>query len=472
GSESGPPMLHKENYVPWSSRLLRYAKIRPNGKLIHNSIINGPYVRRMIPESGDTNREILPEWIRHVTIVHQTKDLHTADYTQLYDIPKYYQKENYMQQPMPNPKDITDPTTALNMALALMTKAFKLNYSRPTNNNQRISSNPRNRRIAQPSMNMGQDRQMQMVRGNGENKFRQYAGKNIRNLNGYNAVQNVGNQVIQNGSRNPRVQNIRNQNGLIGVPRNANQNLNGNGNLVVAHAEENTAGHNTEEFDLMAAAADIDKIEEVNANYILMANLQQALTSSTQTDKAPVYDSDGSAEVKSTIVTLQRVVKHRMTLETHNWPSSAHQELHKIVKDEIFPIVNQVDARVQNFERQFLKEAAKFVGDFKSLAKEADDSFAKHKALELQIERLLRAVVSEDIMSVVQKASIVDTSNPQTELERTKNSLKTVSLNNRMNMLNFRMIGIKSVTNANLTKFDTLNPLSQKLKNENVELEF
>nr|GEZ07805.1 hypothetical protein [Tanacetum cinerariifolium] len=100
-------------------------------------------------------------------------------------------------------------------------------------------------------------------------------------------------------------------------------------------------------------------------------------------------------EVKSTIVTLQRVVKQRMTLETHNWSSSAHQELHKIVKDEVFPIVNQVDAIVQNFKIQFLKEADKFVGDFKSLAKEADKSLAKHKALELEIERLLRAVVSD-----------------------------------------------------------------------------
>nr|GEZ43386.1 copia protein [Tanacetum cinerariifolium] len=109
-----------------------------------------------------------------------------------------------------------------------------------------------------------------------------------------------------------------------------------------------------------------------------------------------------------------------MTLETHNWSSSAHQELHKIVKDEIFPIVNQVDARVQNFEIQFLKEAAKFVGDFKSLAKEADESLAKQKALELEIKRLLRAVVSQDIMSVVQKTSGVDTSNLQTELEHTK----------------------------------------------------
>nr|GEW30589.1 hypothetical protein [Tanacetum cinerariifolium] len=214
GSESRPPMLNKENYVPWSSRLLRYAKSRPNGKLIHNSILNGPYVRRMIPEPGDAKRDVnvnetfheqtddelsekelkkieaddqaiqtillliekkaklfnewerftsnegesiesyyhrflklmndlkrnkhfpekiasnlkflnklQPEWSRHVTIVHLTKDLHTADYTQLYNFLKYNQKE-----------------------------------------------------IAQPGMNMGQDRQMQMIEGNGGNQFRQYAG--------------------------------------------------------------------------------------------------------------------------------------------------------------------------------------------------------------------------------------------------------------------------------------------------------
>ncbi|GKF77397.1 hypothetical protein Tco_0229867, partial [Tanacetum coccineum] len=52
-----------------------------------------------------------------------------------------------------------------------------------------------------------------------------------------------------------------------------------------------------EEFNLMMAVGDLDEIEEVNANYILIANLQQASTSSTQIDSAPIYDSDGSAEV-------------------------------------------------------------------------------------------------------------------------------------------------------------------------------
>nr|GFD50102.1 hypothetical protein [Tanacetum cinerariifolium] len=118
--------------------------------------------------------------------------------------------------------------------------AFKLNYSTPTNNNQRISSNPRNRHIAQPGMNMGQDRQMQMIGGNCGNQFRQYAGQNAENLNVYNKVQNVGNQVAQN----PRVQNVGNQNGLIGVQGNGNHNQIGNGNLVAARAEGNAAGQN------------------------------------------------------------------------------------------------------------------------------------------------------------------------------------------------------------------------------------
>nr|GFA87158.1 hypothetical protein [Tanacetum cinerariifolium] len=167
---------------------------------------------------------------------------------------------NYLQQPMPNPEYITDLTIAMNMALTLMAKAFKLNYLTPTNNNQRISSNPRNMQIAQPGQNAG-------------------------NPVGYNDV--IRNQVIQNAVQNLRVQNVGNQNGLIGVQGNGNQSQIRNGNLVGARAEGNAAGQNgnqircyncrgeeggiqlqAEEYDLMAAAADLDEIEEVNANCI------------------------------------------------------------------------------------------------------------------------------------------------------------------------------------------------------------
>ncbi|GKG32448.1 hypothetical protein Tco_0429958 [Tanacetum coccineum] len=58
-SKNRPPMLNKDKYVSWSSCLLRYEKSKPNRKLLYNSIISGLYVRRMIPEPDDPDREVL-----------------------------------------------------------------------------------------------------------------------------------------------------------------------------------------------------------------------------------------------------------------------------------------------------------------------------------------------------------------------------------------------------------------------------
>nr|GEW33868.1 hypothetical protein [Tanacetum cinerariifolium] len=508
-------------------------------------------------------------------------------------------------------------------------------------------------------MNTGQDRQIHMVGGNDENQFKEYAGQNVGNLNRYNDVQNVKNQVIQHAVQILRIQNV--------VQGNANQNPNGNGTLVAARTKGNSTRHNgnqirfyncrgvgiqiqAEEFDLMAAAADLDEIEEFNANCILMANLQQASTSGTPIDKALVYDSDGSVEdssmeqsggtveqhptnveetrvlydslynnlaievekvntvnrklketnaelttelprfkikksflklVKKNMTNLKDVIKYlnkqlskeksivsfllekkkklksdfkirkdelldkqiqlekkikeldnilvktgqsiqtihmlspkpdsfyhteqkmalgyqnpfyikqaqkkqqslyegKVLLEKYD-PPVVHdseetlqlaqesrqkmKQLNKEIKPTNYTKINHLsgffvsqtaksreelyfsnasktdnvskpisipneefsddttpsvalDARVQNFELQFLKEAAKFVGDFNSLANETDESLDKYKALELEIKHLLKAVVSQDIMSVVQNKSIIDTSNLQTELER------------------------------------------------------
>nr|GEZ31129.1 retrovirus-related Pol polyprotein from transposon TNT 1-94 [Tanacetum cinerariifolium] len=50
-------------------------------------------------------------------------------------------------------------------------------------------------------------------------------------------------------------------------------------------------------------------------------------------------------EVKDTLVTLQRAVKHRMNGNITNLSSLTHQEIHNIFKDEIVHIVSQVNAR-------------------------------------------------------------------------------------------------------------------------------
>nr|GEZ39511.1 hypothetical protein [Tanacetum cinerariifolium] len=54
--------------------------------------------------------------------------------------------------------------------------------------------------------------------------------------------------------------------------------------LLIAQKEEARIQLQAKEFDLMAAAGDLDEIEKVNANCILLAKFQQASTSGTQTD--------------------------------------------------------------------------------------------------------------------------------------------------------------------------------------------
>ncbi|GKB70735.1 hypothetical protein Tco_0932147 [Tanacetum coccineum] len=122
---------------------------------------------------------------------------------------------------------------------------------------------------------------------------------------------------------------------------------------VIAQKEEAGIQLQAEDFDLMVAAGDHDEIKEVSANCILMANLQQASTSKEQYIEKldPITESHTVHQNNRNVISVESSVEHN-------------------------------------------GEVAKFVRDFKSLAKEADESLAKHKALEYEIELLLRAVSS------------------------------------------------------------------------------
>nr|GEZ74628.1 hypothetical protein [Tanacetum cinerariifolium] len=68
-------MLNKDNYVPWSSRIIRYAKSRPNGKMSVDSIENGPYIRRMIATLGEPDLSVsVPESFHKQTDEELTKN--------------------------------------------------------------------------------------------------------------------------------------------------------------------------------------------------------------------------------------------------------------------------------------------------------------------------------------------------------------------------------------------------------------
>ncbi|GJY17604.1 gag-pol polyprotein [Tanacetum coccineum] len=203
-----------------------------------------------------------------------------------------------MQTTNAKSNDITDPTNAHEHGTHSMAKGIQTNYSTPTNNNQRkFHQNPRNRQNCSTGyelwVKIDRLRMVELMVGNQFRRCSRFA------------VQKSG--VF-------RIMVIR-----MGISRIANQNPNGNGNVVAAWAKGNVNGNNVNKImcynchrvghyvrncivrprrrNAAYLLRDLDKIKEVNANCILMANLQQASTSGTQTDKALVYDFNGSAEV-------------------------------------------------------------------------------------------------------------------------------------------------------------------------------
>ncbi|GJS41450.1 reverse transcriptase domain-containing protein [Tanacetum coccineum] len=208
---------------------------------------------------------------------------------------------NYMPQPMQNLEDSSDPTTAMNKALALLAKTFKVNTI-PTNNNQRSSLIPRNSQIAQQDMNTSQDIKMQMVDDN-----------IVENMNGLSVVSEIANQYGNGNVVTTPAEG--NGNGINGNPIRC-YNCRGEGHyasnctvkprkrdaaylqqqLQIAQEEEAGIQSTQVECKFMAAADAYEETERVKVNCTLEDTLQQASTSGTQSDNAPVYDSDGSTE--------------------------------------------------------------------------------------------------------------------------------------------------------------------------------
>nr|GEV19815.1 hypothetical protein [Tanacetum cinerariifolium] len=190
-------MFNKDNCVPWSSRIIRYARSRPNGKIIVDSIKNVPYVRRMIATPGEPDLHV-PEEVNEIRAERLAKS--------------------------------HDP-------LALMAHS-QSSYNFPITHKDQSSSSTHSQ------------------------------------------------QSFPINNKNCTARPKRRDAAYLQTQ------------LLIAQKEEVGIQLQAEEFDFMAAAGDLDEIEEFNANYILMANLQHASTSSTQLDKALVYDTDGSAKVQ------------------------------------------------------------------------------------------------------------------------------------------------------------------------------
>nr|GEY21936.1 retrovirus-related Pol polyprotein from transposon TNT 1-94 [Tanacetum cinerariifolium] len=95
-------------------------------------------------------------------------------------------------------------------------------------------------------------------------------------------------------------------------------------------------------------------------------------------------------EVKISLVTLQRMVKQKMTLEVHNWSSSAHKVVHNIISHEIAPIINQVDARVQILRYNSCKKQPTQLRDLKG---KSSDTPSASNTIDLLNQKLQSKIV-------------------------------------------------------------------------------
>ncbi|GJW66659.1 hypothetical protein Tco_0121083 [Tanacetum coccineum] len=288
----------------------------------------------------------------------------------------------------------------------------------------------------------------------------------------------------------------------------ANPNVNENGNVVAARAEGNA-----KEFNLMAAARNIDEIEEVNANCILMENLHcydndifNMFTQEKQYTELlePITEPHTVQQNNINVISVESIMElNGGTVEQHpatdkllqlalECPSSKMKQLNKEIKQANY-------AKINKLYEVFVSQKAKS-------CEEADESHDKISILEKEIERLWRVVVSQDIMSIVQRPTIIETSNLQTELERTKEKFENCiikketknakhrndwykkceeckydkilydkaynNMHHQIERLQPQLGDIKGKSMDTQCASDTLDPSSQKLEDENMSLEF
>ncbi|GJX59974.1 retrovirus-related pol polyprotein from transposon TNT 1-94 [Tanacetum coccineum] len=228
----------------------------------------------------------------------------------------------FIQQELPassnaNREDILNPTTALDMALELMAKAFQLNNTTPINNNQRSSSKPCYSQVAQ-------------------------------------SVQNQG------------IQNVGNQNGLSVISGIANQH--GNGNVVAARAEGNGNGINGNPIKCYNCQGEGHyasnctlKPRKMDAAYLqtqlqIAQKKEQASTSGTQTNNTLVYDSDGPAEISNVEQGVRTVQQHSTTVEE---TCAYHESLFHNLAAEVEK-VKSVNRKMKETNAELTTELARY----------------------------------------------------------------------------------------------------------------
>nr|GEW61011.1 hypothetical protein [Tanacetum cinerariifolium] len=189
GADNRPPMLEKSMYNSWSSRILLYIKGKEHGRIMLNSVLKGPLVYGTIEVNGVTRLKTyeelsdkeklddcdlramnivlqgmtmrpvqvntkflnsLPlEWSKFVIDVKLAKDMHEANYDQLYAYLSQHEAhaieiESGLAVPSFLPGD--DPIPSLNKAMEFLTTAVEENSFHTKDEQERESRERKQKR--------------------------------------------------------------------------------------------------------------------------------------------------------------------------------------------------------------------------------------------------------------------------------------------------------------------------------------
>ncbi|GJX31063.1 hypothetical protein Tco_0240918 [Tanacetum coccineum] len=138
GAENHPPMLEKSMYDSWVSRIRLFIKGKKNGRMMLDSIVNGPLVYLTIEENGQTR----PKKYSELTKAQQLQDDCDVQATNiiLHGLPPDVLAVPTFQQG-------EDPIDCINKVMAFLS-AMESRFP-PLNNQLRMSSNPKNQATIQ-----------------------------------------------------------------------------------------------------------------------------------------------------------------------------------------------------------------------------------------------------------------------------------------------------------------------------------
>ncbi|GJY97548.1 hypothetical protein Tco_0514458 [Tanacetum coccineum] len=357
GSETFPPSANKENYVPWSSRLLCYAKSRPNRKLIYNSIMNFPCVRRMIPDPGDPARTVpVPEMLKKSWLTCSTQMMKGSD-------------------------------------IEIQEKKAKLfnEWERFTSTN-------------------GESIELTIIE---VGLFKSAGCSECGNQKGVIVVSGIANQngmvmLLQHGPRSDQKRDASYLDSVADCSKGRNRNPTAS---LIGHRHRvlrlTILLSMTQDGSAVVQLHENCYINEIFNMFTQEEQYTELLEPIPVPHQVPQNNSNVISEVSSVKQGGGTIEQHYENVEETR---AYHESLFHNLAAEVEK-VNSVNHKMKVKNAKLTTELARYkiiqkkngkakvVQDFKSLAKEADESLAKHKALELEIERLLRAVTTNAFQS-------------------------------------------------------------------------